>query len=117
MPSRFHIAMHVTDLPAAIAFYAAMFDAEPIRDGDAFAKFVLDDPAINLALSPGVGAAVGRGAVDHTGFQVQTVAEIDAYRTRWEAAGLPITVGESVHGRYKVWVHDPDGNEWEIFTQ
>lgn len=119
MAHRIHVAIHVTDLPAAVAFYRAMFAAEPLRDLPDFAKFVLDSPALNLALTaaPDLAPAPGPGVLSHLGLQVETAAEVAAYGERWRAAELPVKVGKSVAERDKVWVYDPDGNEWEVFSE
>ena len=126
MPHRIHVAINVTDLPAAVAFYRAMLATEPLKDLPTFAKFVVDDPAINLALSA-TGAVVGGpagadapepvGVLSHLGFQVETAEEVAALGARWDAAGLPTNHGDSVAGQDKVWVYDPDGNEWEVFFE
>lgn len=126
VPPRIHVALNVTDLPAAVAFYRAMLAAEPVRDLPDFAKFVVGDPPINLALSaatavvPGAsraGAPEPAGVLSHLGFQVASAQEVAAYGARWDAAGLPTRSGLSVAEHDKVWVYDPDGNEWEVFAE
>lgn len=126
MPHRIHVALNVTDLPAAVAFYEAMLGAPPFKVVPGFAKFVVDDPAINLALSarPEVVGGPARadapepvGVLSHLGFQVETPDEVRAIGERWDAAGLPTEHGDSVAGEVKVWVYDPDGNEWEVFFE
>lgn len=117
MPHRIHVAIHVRDLPAAVAFYRAMFAAEPVRDLPDFAKFVLDEPALNLALSAAPSIADGPGVLSHLGLQVETAEQVAAYGERWRAAALEIRVGKSVADHDKIWVYDPDGNEWEVFHE
>jgi catechol 2,3-dioxygenase-like lactoylglutathione lyase family enzyme len=114
---RIHVAIHVKDLPAAVAFYRAMFAAEPVRDLPDFAKFVLDEPLLNLALTAAPDLATGPGVLSHLGLQVETAAEVAAWGARWDAAGLPTKYGKSVADHDKVWVYDPDGNEWEVFAE
>ncbi len=126
MPHRIHVAINVTDLNAAVEFYRAMLAADPRKDLPTFAKFVVDDPAINLALSAadqvigrpaGANAPAPVGVLSHLGFQVETAEEVAALGARWDAAGLPTKHGDSVAGEVKVWVYDPDGNEWEVFFE
>lgn len=116
----------MTDLPAAVAFYEAMLGHGPFKQVEGFAKFVVDDPAINLALSAAprvVGGPAGAeapppvGVLSHLGFQVDGAAEVRAIGERWDAAGLPTKHGGSFTGNAKVWVYDPDGNEWEVFSE
>lgn len=103
-----------------------MLGAEPRKDLPTFAKFVVDDPAINLALSTaeevvpgpaGADASPPVGVLSHLGFQVETAEQVAALGARWDAAGLPTRHGDSVAGEVKVWVYDPDGNEWEVFFE
>lgn len=126
MAHRIHVAINVPDLPAAVAFYRALLDADPVRDFEDFAKFVVDDPAINLALSAvpevvpgpaGAEAPAPVGVLSHLGFQVDSAEEVHALGDRWERADLPIRRGDSVAGEAKVWVYDPAGNEWEVFFE
>lgn len=126
MTRRIHVALNVRDLPAAVAFYTAMLGAAPAKHVDGFAKFVVDDPAINLALSAKpavVGGPAQRlaadpvGVLSHVGFQVDDAAGVERYRAQWRAAGLDIVDGLSVAGEDKVWVYDPEGNEWEVFFE
>lgn len=126
MSVRIHVAINVTDLPAAVAFYRAMLATEPVRDLADFAKFVLDDPPLNLALSAASAVVPGpsradapepAGVLSHLGFQVASAAAVAEYGARWDAAGLPTRRGLSVHEHDKVWVYDPDGNEWEVFAE
>ena|ERR1700712_1181661 len=117
MTRRIHIAINVTDLPKSVAFYRAFLGAEPVRDLPEFAKFVLDEPNLNLALSLG-DPAVQPEVLSHLGFQVESTDEVRAYAQRWREAGIRVTEGESVVAHdYKIWAYDPDGNEWEVFSE
>ena len=87
---RFHVHLHVTDLHQSIAFYSKLFAAEPARIEGDYAKWMLEDPRLNFAISTR-GAAPG---VDHLGFQVDEAAEL---------ADL------------KHWITDPQGVAWEHF--
>ena len=139
MADRIHVAINVTDLPAALAFYRALFAAEEFKSTDDFAKFVLDEPNLNLALNlvaarvpaqpvtSGDSAEFGGpaappttvtpGVLSHLGLQLSGEAEVHRYRARWQAAGLNVVIGESRTGQPKAWAYDPDGNEWEVFYE
>lgn len=115
MPRRVHVAVNVADLPAALAFYRLLFAAEPVRETASFAKFELDEPNLNFALNATGSPPARPGVLAHLGFQVDDEDAVRAYAERWRAAGLPTRTGDSVAGEAKVWAHDPDGNEWEVF--
>ncbi|MCL9844548.1 ArsI/CadI family heavy metal resistance metalloenzyme [Ralstonia solanacearum] len=112
---RFHVHVHVDDLGKSIAFYAKLFAAEPTRVEGDYAKWMLDDPRINFAISTR-GSKVG---VDHLGFQVDDAAELVELRSRAEAAGMALLdQGETTccYARSaKHWVTDPQGIAWEHF--
>lgn len=114
-----HVALRVTDLPRAIAFYRAMFDAEPVKHKIDYAKFDLDNPGLNLTLN--VSDRLDQhGALSHLGIQVDSRNEVMAAIARFQAAGLVIQEEHDTDCCYalqdKVWVTDPDGNRWEIFV-
>lgn len=112
---RFHIHIHVEDLAASVAFYSKLFDAEPARVEVDYAKWMLDDPRVNFAISTR-GTKAG---VDHVGFQVDDPAELAELATRAEAADMVLLdQGETTccYARSdKHWVLDPQGIAWEHF--
>jgi catechol 2,3-dioxygenase-like lactoylglutathione lyase family enzyme len=112
---RFHVHAHVQDLQASIAFYSRMFATEPTRVESDYAKWMLEDPRINFAISTR-GEAVG---VDHLGIQADTEEELSALKASAEAAGMTLLdVGETscCYARSdKYWVTDPQGIAWEQF--
>jgi predicted enzyme related to lactoylglutathione lyase len=112
---RFHVHAHVQDLQASIAFYSSMFATEPTRVESDYAKWMLEDPRINFAISTR-GGAVG---VDHLGIQADTDEELTALKSNAEAAGMTLLdVGETscCYARSdKYWVTDPQGIAWEQF--
>ena len=81
---RFHIHAHVADLEASIAFYSKMFATEPTRVEGDYAKWMLDDPRINFAISTR-GSKLG---VDHLGIQTDNEEELAALKAQAEAADL-----------------------------
>ena len=110
---RFHVHAHVQDLHASIAFYSRLFGAEPARVEADYAKWMLEDPRINFAISTR-GGAVG---VDHLGIQADSPEELAELKTR--AATLsPREQGEvsCCYARSdKHWITDPQGIAWEQF--
>ena len=112
---RFHVHAHVEDLQASIAFYSKMFATEPTRVEGDYAKWMLEDPRINFAISTG-GGKLG---VDHLGIQTDTEEELVALKAQAEAADMTLLdVGETTccyaHSD-KYWVTDPQGIAWEQF--
>jgi catechol 2,3-dioxygenase-like lactoylglutathione lyase family enzyme len=112
---RFHVHAHVENLAQSIAFYSRMFGAEPTRVERDYAKWMLDDPRINFAIS----TRGGKPGVDHLGIQTDTAEELVALREQAEAAELSLQdVGETTccYARSdKYWVTDPQGIAWEQF--
>lgn len=112
---RFHVHLHVTDLHQSIAFYSKLFAAEPARIEDDYAKWMLEDPRLNFAISTR-GAAPG---VDHLGFQVDEAAELADLKDRAEAADLALLDEGQTTCCYarsdKYWLTDPQGIAWEQF--
>ena len=112
---RFHVHTHVEDLQKSIAFYSKMFAAEPTRLESDYAKWMLDDPRINFAISTR-GDKLG---VDHLGFQTDSEEELLELRARAEAADMTLLdVGETTccYARSdKHWITDPQGIAWEHF--
>ncbi len=110
---RFHVHAHVQDLAASIAFYSRLFGAAPTRVEGDYAKWMLDDPRINFAISTR-GAAPG---IDHLGIQADSAEELAELKAR--ADGL-VTADEGettcCYARSdKHWVTDPQGIAWEHF--
>ncbi|AJC22592.1 ArsI/CadI family heavy metal resistance metalloenzyme [Pandoraea pulmonicola] len=112
---RFHVHVHVDDLAASVAFYSKLFAAEPARVETDYAKWMLDDPRVNFAISTR-GTKAG---VDHFGFQVDDTAELTELARHAEAANMALLgQGETTccYARSdKHWVLDPQGVAWEHF--
>jgi len=112
---RFHVHVHVADLDRSIAFYSRMFAAEPTRVEADYAKWMLDDPRINFAIS----TRSTETGIDHLGFQTDDPAELATMRAQAEAADLALyDVGETTccyAKSDKHWVADPQGIAWEHF--
>ncbi len=112
---RFHVHAHVEDLPASIAFYSKLFAAEPSRVESDYAKWMLDDPRINFAIS----TRGGRPGIDHLGFQTDTAEELVELKARARAADMALLDEGTTSCCYarseKHWVTDPQGIAWEHF--
>jgi catechol 2,3-dioxygenase-like lactoylglutathione lyase family enzyme len=112
---RFHVHVHVADLAQSVGFYSRLFAAAPARHEGDYAKWMLDDPPLNFAISTR-GAQPG---IDHLGIQVDDAAELGQLKTRAAAAGQALLdEGETTccYARSeKHWVTDPQGVAWEQF--
>ena len=112
---RFHVHVHVDDLVKSVAFYSKLFAAEPARTESDYAKWMLQDPPVNFAISTR-GAQPG---IDHLGFQTDDPAELAEMKARAEAADMAVLdEGETTccYARSeKHWVTDPQGIAWEHF--
>lgn len=112
---RFHIHTHVQDLQASIAFYSKLFAAQPVRVEGDYAKWMLDDPRLNFAIS----TRGDQPGIDHLGFQTDTEDELAELKARAEAADMALLdEGETTccYARSdKHWVVDPQGIAWEHF--
>jgi catechol 2,3-dioxygenase-like lactoylglutathione lyase family enzyme len=116
-----HISLHVGDLEKSAEFYGR-FLGDPAKRKPGYVKFVTSDPEIHLALQPwGRGDRPGAGgALSHLGIRVSTPEEVHAWRERLEQRGLSPRVEASTACCYalqeKIWVADPDGNQWEVYS-
>jgi lactoylglutathione lyase len=112
---RFHVHAHVEDLHQSIAFYSRMFGAEPTRVESDYAKWMLEDPRLNFAIS----TRGGQPGVDHLGIQTDTEEELAELKARAQAADMALLdEGETTccYARSdKYWVTDPQGIAWEQF--
>jgi catechol 2,3-dioxygenase-like lactoylglutathione lyase family enzyme len=112
---RFHVHVAVEDLSKSTRFYSAMFGMEPTVQKDDYAKWMLDDPRVNFAISSRANAS----GVNHLGFQAETAEELEEIHARLQAADTSIIAEEGANCCYaksdKYWVEDPTGIAWESF--
>ena len=112
---RLHVHIAVEDLQQSVGFYKALFGAEPTKLKDDYAKWMLDDPAVNFAISTR-SESLG---VDHLGIQVDDDAELAGLRDRLNKADMQMfDEGETVccYSRSdKSWVKDPTNIAWEAY--
>ena len=113
-----HLAIIVKNVEASIEFYQKMFGIEPSKVRTGYAKFDVQQPALNFTLNQ---VPFGeRGALSHLGIQVAATEDVRAIRTNWEERGLvprdEMQTTCCCALQDKAWVTDPDGNEWEVFA-
>ena len=112
---RLHIHIGVEKLEEAIRFYSTLFDTAPIKTKPGYAKWLLDDPKVNFAVS----TLASKQGVDHVGIQVDDAHELNDMRKRLNQAGMTVfDEGETVccYARSdKTWVQDPTGLPWEAY--
>lgn len=112
---RLHIHIAVDDLDRNIHFYSALFQSEPTVHEADYAKWMLDDPRINFAIS----SRGRKPGLDHLGLQVESTAELDGVEQGLAAAALPVAAQKQAACCYaqsdKYWTVDPQGIAWEAF--
>jgi catechol 2,3-dioxygenase-like lactoylglutathione lyase family enzyme len=112
---RMHIHVGVENLDASIKFYSAMFGAQPVKTKPDYAKWMLDDPRVNFAIS----TRASKQGVDHLGIQAEEESELQELRERMKKADMGVDdEGETTccYARSdKSWVHDPAGVAWEVY--
>lgn len=120
--SRVQLALNVSDLDAAVAFYSALFSTSPAKRHPGYANFAIVEPPLKLVLiedarARGAGLA---GALNHLGVEVESPAEVREASEHLEGSGLSPTVQASTTCCYavqdKAWVSDPDGVPWEVYA-
>ncbi len=112
---RMHIHVGVENLAESIRFYSSLFDTAPTVTKPDYAKWMLDDPRVNFAISKR-GAAVG---LNHLGVQVESAEELSDMHTRLQRLETNVTEEEGANCCYaksdKYWTTDPQGIAWETF--
>jgi catechol 2,3-dioxygenase-like lactoylglutathione lyase family enzyme len=112
---RFHAHVRVDDLESSVRFYSTLFRAEPAVLKADYAKWMLDDPRVNFAITAGSTAT----GLDHLGLQVESDEDLAIIAGRLDAAGQSVLKQENAACCYargnKGWVSDPSGISWETF--
>jgi catechol 2,3-dioxygenase-like lactoylglutathione lyase family enzyme len=112
---RFHAHVRVDDLESSVRFYSTLFGTEPSVLKSDYAKWMLDDPRVNFAITAGATAT----GLDHLGLQVESYEELATIAGRLKAAGQSVVKQENASCCYaqgnKGWVSDPSGISWETF--
>jgi len=120
--ARVQLALNVSDVDAAVEFYGKLFGVEPAKRRPGYANFAIDTPPLKLVLieNPAARGTGVAGALNHLGVEVETTDEVSAATARLAGAGLVTAVEENTACCYalqdKVWVDDPDGAPWEVYT-
>lgn len=114
---RMHVHTKTRDLEGSVAFYSAMFGAEPVVLKSDYAKWQLDDPRVNFAISL-AGCGVSEG-IEHLGIQAENAGELAQVYAGLASAGQPVLEEGRTTCCYarseKSWVRDPNGIVWEAF--
>jgi hypothetical protein len=112
---RLHVHVSVDDIGQSIRFYSTLFAAEPSVSKPDYAKWLLDDPRVNFAIS----ARSSRTGLDHMGIQVETDGELQEVYGRLQRADRPVLEEGATTCCYakseKSWIADPQGLAWEAF--
>ena len=114
-----HLALNVRNVEQSVGFYKKMLGMEPSKVRTGYAKFDVQNPPLNLALNE-MPHLKSSGALSHLGLQVRSTDDVIAIKARWNEAGLATRDQMQTTCCYarqdKVWVSDPAGNRWEIYT-
>ena len=112
---RFHAHVRVSDLESSVRFYSTLFGHEPAVLKPDYAKWMLDDPRVNFAITAGSTST----GLDHLGLQVESDEDLAVIVARLNAAGESVARQENASCCYargnKGWVSDPNGISWETF--
>jgi catechol 2,3-dioxygenase-like lactoylglutathione lyase family enzyme len=120
--SRVQLALNVSDLDAAIDFYSKLLGAKPAKRMPGYANFAIEDPPLKLVLIEGVVSGTNgvTGKLNHLGVEVASTDDVTAATVRLSNEGLVTEIESETTCCFavqdKVWVHDPDGAPWEVYT-
>ena len=118
MNSKLHVSLDVKNVEESVRFYSALFDAPPTKVKPGYAKFDLDQPAINLTMQEAAHCCLQ--GLSHMGVRVNSTEEVLAVKQRLNAAGIR-TLDEMnttcCHAlQDKIWLTDPTGYRWEVYV-
>jgi catechol 2,3-dioxygenase-like lactoylglutathione lyase family enzyme len=115
--SRVQLALNVSDIDEAVAFYSKLFATEPAKRKPGYANFAIAEPPLKLVLIEGHGG----GTLNHLGIEVESGEEVRATEGRLSTTGLDTTgVDDTVccyATKTETWVKDPDGAPWEVYVK
>lgn len=114
---RLHISINVRDLWKSAIFYRHIFDVDPVRMEKGYAKFEVEEPAINFAINEFPNNVFPEG---HFGIQLRSDRDLEKSFNRLSKAGFSLLTEDGVACCYarqdKFWCADPDGYRWEFFV-
>ena len=117
---RIHVALAVTNLELSRTFYETLLGVSPVKERPGYIKFEPQDPSLNLTLNEVSRREMRGNPATHYGIQVKSTQAVQGAIARFGDAGLNTAVEENTTCCYaiqdKVWVTDPDGNQWEVFV-
>ena len=115
--SRVQLALNVSNIDEAVAFYSKLFNTEVNKRKPGYANFAIDEPPLKLVLIEGAGG----GTLNHLGVEVETAEEVVAAEGRLSADGVVTTGVDDTTCCYalktETWVSDPDGAPWEWYVK
>ncbi|MBW4621197.1 MAG: VOC family protein [Cyanosarcina radialis HA8281-LM2] len=115
--SRLQLALNVSDIDAAVDFYSKLFSTEPAKRRPGYANFAIAEPPLKLVLFENPGAT---GKLNHLGIEVESSEQVTEAGDRFQQADLTVKSEPQTTCCYalqdKVWVTDPDGDDWEVYT-
>ena len=115
--SRVQLALNVSNLDEAVAFYSAFFKTAPAKVRPGYANFAIGEPPLKLVL---IENAASPGTINHLGVEVETTDEVAAAITHLGEAGFALDIEEQTDCCYavqnKVWVNGPDATRWETYV-
>jgi catechol-2,3-dioxygenase len=120
--SRLQLALNVSDLDGAVSFYSKLFGTSPAKRRTGYANFAIAEPPLKLVLfeHPGTRRRGVLAALNHLGIELETTEAVHEASARLAAEGLEPTVENQTTCCYalqdKVWLQDPDGAPWEVYT-
>ena len=115
--SRVQLALNVSNIDEAVAFYSKLFNVEPAKRKPGYANFAIAEPPLKLVLIEGEGG----GTLNHLGVEVETAEEVEAAEGRLSIGGIDTTGIDDTMCCYalktETWVNDPDGAPWEFYVK
>ncbi len=115
--SRAQLALNVSNIDEAVAFYSKLFATEPAKRKAGYANFAIAEPPLKLVLIEGECG----GTLNHLGVEVETAEEVEAAQGRLSAEGIATTGIDDTMCCYalktETWVNDPDGAPWEFYVK
>ena len=118
--NKIHISLNVSNVENSQKFYETFLESKASKVRPGYANFDLNNPPLKLAIQERMSLTDGEGKVSHLGIQVQTTNDVEAAIDRLSDAGFHLKEERDEVCCYakqdKVWVQDPDGNRWEVYT-